>query len=81
MTDVMDMTDDEFCLYRAREWAAHRYRAAGYYAFATRVEKGLEDDCSQVRLGYFFFEPPRAAGPAFILTWSELACLSTNLRG
>jgi hypothetical protein len=78
---VLNLTDDAFCLDRARDWAARRYRAAGYQDFAKRVEKGLEDDCSQVRLGRFFFEPTETSAPALILAKNELASLSTNLAG
>lgn len=71
------MTDQAVCMYQARQWAAARYRAGGYNDFAIRVENGLEDECSCVRLGRFFFEPPEQTGPAFIGAWNEFASLMT----
>lgn len=73
MKDVQDMTDEEYYLYRAREWAAGRYRAVGHKDFADRVERGLEDQCSQVRLGRFFFDDLLPHDKAFIVAWNEAA--------
>jgi hypothetical protein len=76
--EVNEMTDEEILLYRARRWAADRYRAGGHHAFANRVEHGLEDKCSQVRLGLFFFEPPHLGAPTFIGGSSEFASIRTT---
>ena len=72
MKDVQDMTEEEYVLYKAREWASGRYRAAGFSDFASRVERGLEDRCSQVRIGRFFFDSPEPHDPAYIFAWNEI---------
>ena len=78
MMDVQSMTDDAFCLYQARQWAAARYRSNGHNTFADRVEIGLEDQSSQVRLGRFFFEPSLPLSPAFIIAWDAVASFTAN---
>jgi hypothetical protein len=70
------MTDAEYCLYKARLFAARRYRTEGYDAFATRIEAGLEDSCSLVRVGLFFNEPHTPPEEAFVVAWDEAAALS-----
>jgi hypothetical protein len=73
MKDPMDMTDEEYRLYHARDWAARVYRAEGFTSFADRVERGEVDGCSQVRLARFFVEPPQPHNEEFIAAWREFA--------
>jgi hypothetical protein len=78
MKDPMTMTDEEFHLFQARQRAAQVYRAAGYDAFAGRVELGLEDRCSQMRLARFFIEPSPAPSEEFIRAWDEFAAADAS---
>lgn len=73
MKNPMTMTDEEFCLFQARQRVAGIYGDAGHGAFAKRVELGLEDHCSQMRLARFFIEPSPAPSEEFIRAWDELA--------
>jgi hypothetical protein len=67
------MTEEEHCLQDAREWAARRYRAEGFGAFAERVERGEADRCSMVRIGRFFTEPAPPVIPEYSAAWDEFA--------
>lgn len=73
MKDPMDMTDEEFRLYQARQRAAGVYRSEGFQKFAWRVEAGLEDTCSQVRLAQFFIDPSPPPTKEYIAAWEEIA--------
>lgn len=73
VADPMDMTDEEYDRYRARQSAACVYRANGFPAFADQVEEGLEDQCSQMRIARFFIEPAPEPSPEYIGAWAELA--------
>ena len=65
MKNVQDMTDEEWRLHQARQFGAKMYREEGHERFASRVEKGLEDQCNPVRLGRFFQNlPDTGAGAA-----------------
>jgi len=61
MTDIQDMTDEEWRTHQARQFGAEMYRAEGFDWFARRVERGLEDSCNPVRLGRFFHNLPDCA--------------------
>ncbi len=69
MKDPMAMSEEEYCLFRARGQAAKVYRSEGFDEFAARVERGWEDSSSQVRLARFFLEPPRELCEEFIEAW------------
>lgn len=69
----MDMTDDEFDLYKARQWAARKYRAEGFNDFANRVERGELDDCQEMRVVRFFIEPTPPHTGAFLEAWDRAA--------
>ena len=65
--DIQDMTDEEFCVDRSRQFGARIYREAGHEWFALRIEEGLEDHCNPVRLGRFFHNlPDLGAGVAAV---------------
>jgi hypothetical protein len=83
MINPMDMTDEKFRLYQARQRAAQIYRSNGFHGFAQRVEAELEDECSQMRIARFFIDPPREPGPEFIAAWNEMAAadMTTSRRG
>lgn len=49
----MDMTDEQFLTYRARQWAAALYISEGFPDYAARVERGEVDGCQGMRLALF----------------------------
>jgi glycosyltransferase A (GT-A) superfamily protein (DUF2064 family) len=73
MTDPKEITDAEFRLYQARDRAAFVYRKEGFCAFAERVEAGLQDECSQMRLALFIADPCPAHDQEFLTAWHEIA--------
>lgn len=75
MIDPMEMTDQQYDRYLARQRTAHVYRAHGFYAFAGRVEAGLEDECSQMRIARFFIEPKPEPSREYLAAWNELTHL------
>jgi hypothetical protein len=68
----MDMTDQEYRLYQARQRAGAGYRAEGFFEFAGRVEAGREDECRLMRIARFFIEPTSPHPLKFIIAWNEL---------
>lgn len=56
--DIQDMSDDEYRVHRSRQIGAAMYRAEGHEWFAQRVDLGLEDHCSPVRMARFFQNLP-----------------------
>jgi hypothetical protein len=70
MVEPMEMTDEEFRLYQARQRAAHAYQQAGFREFAERVQAGDEDECSQMRLARFFLDPTPELTDEFITAWN-----------
>lgn len=68
--DPMGMDDDEYRSYQARERASRVYHHEGFGDFAKRVELGLEDGCSQVRLARFFVDPTPPASAEFVAAWN-----------
>jgi hypothetical protein len=79
--DIQDMTDEAYSLYRERQWAVSRYRSEGYNDFADRVELGLEDECSQMRLAHFFLAAPLPHSQAFIVAWNDISSATATAVG
>lgn len=72
MNDPMDMTEEEFRLYQAQQRAAGVYRSEGFHGFASRVEAGREDTCSQMRIARFFIDPSPPPPQKYIDAWEQL---------
>jgi hypothetical protein len=62
----MDMTDDEFRLYQARQNAAAGYRAEGFEQYADEVERGEHDECQLMRWEQLWLQPPQPHSEAFV---------------
>jgi hypothetical protein len=77
MTDPMYMLDEEILVFRARQFGARIYHAAGFPEFAKRVELGFEDQSNPVRLGKFFLEPPPSHDEEYFAAWDCAVTMPT----
>ena len=81
MKDPMDMTDEEFLLYQARQGAACGYRAEGFDEYAEEVERGEHDECQLMRWAKLWLKPPQPHDDAYIAAWNEAAAQVDARRG
>jgi len=81
MTDVQDMTEEEYRLYKLRRFAAGLLRRNGLDLFAEQAECVELDDCPEMRVAAFFVDPLQPHGDEYIADWDDAAARVHSLRG